>query len=96
MAVCAVCVYLLVNSRNNFASIFRDKSIVSYGSCQFPTLGFIVERYQAIREFISETFWKISMKHEREDIMVEFVWDRQRLFDRDIVQASKKILMLCS
>uniref|UniRef100_A0A0R3RY48 DNA topoisomerase n=1 Tax=Elaeophora elaphi TaxID=1147741 RepID=A0A0R3RY48_9BILA len=72
--------------RNNFANIFRDKSIVSYGSCQFPTLGFIVERYQAIREFISETFWKVSMKHEREDIMVEFVWDRQRLFDRDVVQ----------
>ncbi|EFO25086.1 DNA topoisomerase III [Loa loa] len=72
--------------RNNFANIFRDKNIVSYGSCQFPTLGFIVERYQAIKEFISETFWKISMKHTREDIMVEFVWDRQRLFDRDVVQ----------
>ncbi|MCP9257464.1 DNA topoisomerase [Dirofilaria immitis] len=72
--------------RNNFANIFRDKSVVSYGSCQFPTLGFIVERYQAIKEFISETFWKISMKHKRDDIMVEFVWDRQRLFDRDIVE----------
>ncbi|OZC06314.1 DNA topoisomerase [Onchocerca flexuosa] len=72
--------------RNNFANIFRDKGVVSYGSCQFPTLGFIVERYQAIKEFISETFWKISMKHEREDVMVEFVWERQRLFDRDIVE----------
>ncbi|CAG9533875.1 unnamed protein product [Cercopithifilaria johnstoni] len=72
--------------RNNFANIFRDKSVVSYGSCQFPTLGFIAERYQTIKEFISETFWKISMKHEREDIIVEFVWDRQRLFDRDVVQ----------
>uniref|UniRef100_A0A2K6WF35 DNA topoisomerase n=1 Tax=Onchocerca volvulus TaxID=6282 RepID=A0A2K6WF35_ONCVO len=72
--------------RNNFADIFRDKGVVSYGSCQFPTLGFIVERYQAIKEFISETFWKISMKHKRDDIMIEFVWGRQRLFDRDIVQ----------
>ncbi|KAK6102024.1 DNA topoisomerase family protein [Brugia pahangi] len=72
--------------RNNFTSIFRDKNIVSYGSCQFPTLGFIVERYKAIKEFISETFWKISMKHMRDDILVEFFWDRQRLFDHNIVQ----------
>lgn len=85
-----------MNSRNNFANIFRDKSVVSYGSCQFPTLGFIVERYQTIKEFISETFWKISMKHEREDIMVEFVWDRQRLFDRDVVQVNKKISIFCN
>ncbi|EJW86992.1 DNA topoisomerase [Wuchereria bancrofti] len=72
--------------RNNFGNIFRDKNIVSYGSCQFPTLGFIVERYKAIKEFISETFWKISMKHTRDDILVEFFWDRQRLFDHNVVQ----------
>ncbi|VDM97748.1 unnamed protein product [Thelazia callipaeda] len=72
--------------RNNFANIFRDKNIISYGSCQFPTLGFIVERYQAIKEFIPEKFWKLSMNHKRNDVLVEFFWNRQRLFDRDVVE----------
>ena len=48
--------------------IFQDKfdllkeKIISYGSCQFPTLGFVVERYKAIESFIPENFWKIKGK----------------------------------
>jgi len=36
------------------------KSLISYGSCQFPTLGFVVERYKDIQNFIPESFWKIK------------------------------------
>lgn len=36
------------------------KSLISYGSCQFPTLGFVVERYKDIQNFIPEQFWKIK------------------------------------
>lgn len=36
--------------------------LISYGSCQFPTLGFVVERYKAIEEFVPETFWKLRSK----------------------------------
>lgn len=36
------------------------ESLVSYGSCQFPTLGFVVERYRAVENFVSEPFWKIK------------------------------------
>lgn len=35
-------------------------NVISYGSCQFPTLGFVVERYKAIESFIPEAFWKIQ------------------------------------
>lgn len=35
-------------------------SLISYGSCQFPTLGFVVERYRAVNNFVAETFWKIK------------------------------------
>lgn len=35
-------------------------SLVSYGSCQFPTLGFVVERYRAVESFVAEPFWKIK------------------------------------
>lgn len=34
--------------------------LISYGSCQFPTLGFVVERYKAVQNFIPEKFWKIK------------------------------------
>lgn len=43
--------------------VFPDvlsKSLISYGSCQFPTLGFVVERYKDIQNFIPEHFWKIK------------------------------------
>ncbi|VDK45071.1 unnamed protein product [Anisakis simplex] len=80
--------------RSNFANIFREfKDIISYGSCQFPTLGFVVERYKAIQEFIVETFWKLVAKDSRSGIDVTFEWDRNRLFDRDVVQV---LLDMCN
>ncbi|CAJ1075858.1 DNA topoisomerase 3-alpha [Xyrichtys novacula] len=54
--------------------------LISYGSCQFPTLGFVVERFKAIQAFIPETFYKIKVLHETEEDTVEFSWKRNRLF----------------
>jgi DNA topoisomerase-3 len=59
---------------------------ISYGSCQFPTLGFVVERYKAIRDFVTEPFWRLVVRHRRDNIDVEFVWERVRLFERAAVQ----------
>jgi len=42
------------------------EQLISYGSCQFPTMGFIVERYRAIQEFVSENFWKIEVRHRKD------------------------------
>jgi DNA topoisomerase-3 len=63
--------------------------VLSYGSCQFPTLGFVVDRYMQIENFIPEEFWKITMTHvqPREDanmapLKTVFNWRRERLFDR--------------
>lgn len=55
---------------------------VSYGSCQFPTLGFVVDRYFRVKNFVPETFWRIQVVHERDDIRVNFHWKRVHLFDR--------------
>lgn len=56
--------------------------LISYGSCQFPTLGFVVERFKAIQAFIPETFFKIKVVHEpNEEESVEFNWKRHRLFN---------------
>ncbi|EAQ89174.1 hypothetical protein CHGG_05793 [Chaetomium globosum CBS 148.51] len=59
-----------------------SKLTLSYGSCQFPTLGFVVDRYFRVKNFVPETFWGIKMMHERDDIKVNFNWSRHRLFDR--------------
>lgn len=63
-----------------FPNQLKDQ-LISYGSCQFPTLGFVVERYKAIERFIPEPFWKIVVSHTVGDLTVTFSWKRVRLFD---------------
>ena len=60
----------------------EQKGVVSYGSCQFPTLGFVVERYFRVRNFVPEQFWTIKVMREKEGIKVTFRWARNHLFDR--------------
>ena len=62
------------------------QQLISYGSCQFPTVGFVVERYKAIEQFIPEPFWKIKVVHELDSCKVEFNWKRVRLFDHTAAQ----------
>ena len=59
-----------------------QKKIISYGSCQFPTLGFVVDRYLRVRNFVPEPFWYIRVGHEKDGINVKFSWKRGHLFDR--------------
>ena len=43
--------------------LFCDKLIMvlALHSCQFPTMGFVVERFKSIQSFCSEPFWKIKV-----------------------------------
>ncbi|RSH92151.1 DNA topoisomerase [Saitozyma podzolica] len=69
------------------------QQVVSYGPCQFPTLGFVVDQYNRVQSFVPETFWYIYVVIEREDEdkpegsgetrTVEFRWRRNHLFDMD-------------
>ena len=59
--------------------------VISYGSCQFPTLGFVVDRYFRVTKFVPEKFWSIKVMYRREDLEVVFSWRRNRLFDRTSV-----------
>ncbi|GMH91015.1 hypothetical protein TL16_g11935 [Triparma laevis f. inornata] len=68
-------------------SKFGLGGVVSYGPCQFPTLGFVVERWARIETFIPERFYtiKMAMKVDPDDPRskeVNFLWKRYRLFDR--------------
>eukprot|EP00039_Didymoeca_costata_P013077 m.193912 g.193912 ORF g.193912 m.193912 type:complete len:982 (+) comp15669_c1_seq5:201-3146(+) len=66
--------------------------VISYGGCQFPTLGFVVERYKQIQSFVCEDFWKIEVKHEvpagqgEKPQKTIFTWDRGRTFDQPVAQ----------
>ncbi|PVD39556.1 hypothetical protein C0Q70_02191 [Pomacea canaliculata] len=57
------------------------EQLISYGSCQFPTLGFVVERYKQVQAFVPEPFWKLKVTHLCDDVKAEFVWKRNRLFN---------------
>lgn len=71
----------LTNSLRTLGGPFQ-KLLISYGSCQFPTLGFVVDRYFRVRNFKPEPFWSIKVMHQREGMNVNFSWARHRLFDR--------------
>jgi len=70
----------------NFQRLFSDLNgkVISYGTCQFPTLGFVVSRYLQIQNFVSEDFWKIEVSHNKNNSTVSFNWKREKLFDRFI------------
>lgn len=59
-----------------------DKSLVSYGSCQFPTLGFVVDRAKRMKYFKSEEYWGINISIRKDRKKYPFSWSRNRLFDR--------------
>ncbi|EIW82848.1 prokaryotic type I DNA topoisomerase [Coniophora puteana RWD-64-598 SS2] len=65
------------------------EGVVSYGPCQFPTLGFVVARYCEARAFTEEPFWYITLLltrqvggHPKE---TAFSWRRNHLFNFDDV-----------
>ena len=59
------------------------------GPCQFPTLGFVVARFNQVQAFRPETFWYIYLAIKKREIRgpekeVVFSWNRGHLFDQDI------------
>ncbi|PWN32112.1 putative DNA topoisomerase type I, partial [Meira miltonrushii] len=74
-----------VRLQNKFNEL--DKLVISYGPCQFPTLGFVVEQYCKVMEFVPEPFWYIAVMKKRNDVEVDFRWSRNHLFKEEDVTA---------
>ncbi|XP_057419211.1 DNA topoisomerase 3-alpha isoform X2 [Lotus japonicus] len=55
--------------------------VLSYGPCQFPTLGFVVERYWEIQAHEPEEFWTINCSHRSDEGLANFSWMRGHVFD---------------
>ena len=65
-----------------------DSSLISYGPCQTPTLGFCVDRHDQIQTFKPEPYWVIqaSVETTNKEVTRKFTleWDRVRCFDKEI------------
>lgn len=62
-----------------------DSSLISFGPCQTPTLGFCVERHDFIQSFKPETYWVLQVKVAvTEDRQLALEWERVRSFDKDV------------
>lgn len=63
------------------------------GPCQFPTLGFVVSRYNQVKAFVPELFWYIYLALTRvdettgEEIETPFTWRRGHLFELETALA---------
>ncbi|KAI8901611.1 DNA topoisomerase [Globomyces pollinis-pini] len=69
-----------VNLKPKFQDL-ADQKVLSYGPCQFPTLGFVVDRFLKAKHFVEEPFWKIDLTVSKDGIDTKFHWDRAHLFD---------------
>lgn len=56
-----------------------DSPVISYGPCQFPTLGIVVDRWLHIHHFVSRDFWVLELFLH--DCDAPFEWTRKHLFD---------------
>uniref|UniRef100_A0A4W3H8Y5 DNA topoisomerase n=1 Tax=Callorhinchus milii TaxID=7868 RepID=A0A4W3H8Y5_CALMI len=64
-----------------------DSSLISFGPCQTPTLGFCVERHDKIQSFKPEAYWVLQAKvSDSEGNSIILDWDRVRVFDREVAQ----------
>ncbi|TFK44130.1 prokaryotic type I DNA topoisomerase [Crucibulum laeve] len=75
-----------------------EGGVISYGPCQFPTLGFIVQRYNRVKDFRPETFWFIYLAVSRltssqgnED--TAFNWRRGHCFDVEVAVALYEMVL---
>ncbi|ODQ64850.1 prokaryotic type I DNA topoisomerase [Nadsonia fulvescens var. elongata DSM 6958] len=62
--------------------VLGNTDVISYGTCQFPTLSFVVDRYKRVKSFESEPFWTLTITVEKDGIKVNFKWERGNIFDR--------------
>ncbi|KAI0313920.1 DNA topoisomerase [Amylostereum chailletii] len=64
--------------------------VVSYGPCQYPTLGFVVSRYKQVKLFVPEKFWfiylAITRDAEDDSEEVPFTWKHGHVYEEIICQ----------
>ncbi|KAI0560521.1 DNA topoisomerase [Gracilaria domingensis] len=69
----------LTKQLEKYALTDMEKQVISYGPCQFPTLGLVVDRWLRIQNFVRRPFWVFELVLK--DCRVSLEWFRKQLFD---------------
>lgn len=70
-----------------------DSSVISYGPCQTPTLGFCVQRHLHITSFKPEPFWVVRPHINKSGYQLQLVWDRIKVFDEDVGKMFQRMVI---
>ncbi|EIM82961.1 prokaryotic type I DNA topoisomerase [Stereum hirsutum FP-91666 SS1] len=77
----------------------KEAGVISYGPCQFPTLGFVVSRYNQVQSFVPEAFWYIYLSIEpnagssKINEEVQFTWRRGHLFEFEVALVIYEVVL---
>ena len=63
-----------------------DSSVLSYGPCQTPTLGFCVQRHVDIETFKPEPYWTVELCVMKRGRALRALWDSGRSFNKSKVE----------
>lgn len=69
----------LTKQLEKFALSDEDRQVISYGPCQFPTLGLVVDRWLTIQNFVRQPFWVFDLVLF--GCKINFEWHRKHIFD---------------
>ena len=62
-----------------------DSTLISFGPCQTPTLGFCVERHDQIQTHKPEAYWVLQVSVENSlEQRIPLEWERVRCFDKEV------------
>ena len=70
-----------------------DASVVSYGPCQTPTLGFCVERHIERVQHVPKPFWTLSVEAKKSGEIFSLNPNSGRMFDQKKAQKLKNTLL---
>ena len=76
--------FLLLSAQGKYGDL--DSSLISFGPCQTPTLGFCVDRHDKIQSFKPETYWTLDVYVQPSSGGASFAldWGRVRTFDMEV------------
>lgn len=63
--------------------------VISFGPCQIPSLGFVVDRFLTKESFVPEAFYHIQVKHND----VYFAWANGRLFNHSAALSKFRMML---
>ena len=81
----------ILNKYPEIKRIFGTNSI-TYGPCQTPTLGFVVDRAEQIMKFTPEKYWTIDVDIEFGSKNFSLKWNRGKLFNQQCIHAIYNLL----